>query len=294
RPDGRDGGRAAGITAVRGAGAGMSLRRHPVAGTIAVLVVIFLWSPLLIVAVNSVNRDVLLVSWHGGTTKWYHQAYQNPDVRSGLRTTLTVAALTTALSLALAVSGALWLRRASPRMRRLFDGLTYLRIMLPEVVFAVALFLLFSHFKFPLGTTAIVIGHTVWNSAYATLIVQARVSTLDPALEHAAADLGANAWRTFRRVTLPGLLPGIVAARLLAFTFSFDDVVTSYFLTGASNATLPVVLLSMIRFRITPEINAIGMLVMLFTVSMFAIGFITITRLGRGARRSLALPEGRG
>jgi spermidine/putrescine transport system permease protein len=137
----------------------------------------------------------------------------------------------------------------------------------------------------------VVIGHVVWNSAYATLIIQARVATLDPALEDAASDLGANPWRVFRRVTLPGLLPGIVAAGLLAFTFSFDDVVTSYFLTGAGTAPLPVVLLSMIRFRITPEINAIGMLVMLFTVSMFAIGFIAVTQMGRGARKALALPE---
>jgi ABC-type spermidine/putrescine transport system permease subunit II len=158
---------------------------------------------------------------------------------------------------------------------------------------AVALFLLFSKIKFPLGTTAVVIGHVVWNSAYATLIIQARVVTLDPALEDAAADLGANPWRVFRRVTFPGLLPGIVAAGLLVFTFSFDDVVTSYFLTGSGTAPLPVVLLSMIRFRITPEINAIGMLVMLFTVSMFAIGFIAVTQMGRGARRALALPEGR-
>jgi spermidine/putrescine transport system permease protein len=269
----------------------MNVRRHPFSAVVALAVIVFLWAPLVIVALNSVNSDVLLASWKGGTTTWYRQAFDNQDVRSGLRQTLTVAAATTVLSLVLAVTAALWWRRASARMRRLFDGLTYLRIMLPEVVFAVALFLLFSRLKFPLGTTAIVIGHTVWNSAYATLIVQARVSTLDPALEDAAQDLGANPWRTFRRVTVPGLLPGIVAAGLLAFTFSFDDVVTSYFLTGAGTSTLPVVLLSMIRFRITPEINAIGMMVMLFTITMFAIGFIAATNLGRGARKSLALPE---
>jgi spermidine/putrescine transport system permease protein len=98
----------------------------------------------------------------------------------------------------------------------------------------------------------------------------------------------------FRRVTWPGLLPGVVAAGLLAFTFSFDDVVTSSFLTGAGTSPLPVVILSMIRFRITPEINAIGMMVMVFTVVMFALGFVAVTRLGSGARRALTLPEGRG
>jgi spermidine/putrescine transport system permease protein len=158
----------------------------------------------------------------------------------------------------------------------------------------VALFLLFSKIHFQLGTTAVIIGPSVWNSAYATLIIQARTATLDPALEAAAADLGANPWRVFRRVTLPGLAPGILAAGLLAFTFSFDDVVTSSFLTGRDASPLPVVILSMIRFRITPEINAIGMMVMIFTVSMFAIGFVAVSRLGAGARRSLTLPEGDG
>jgi ABC-type spermidine/putrescine transport system permease subunit II len=269
------------------------VRRHLFTAVISLAVIVFLWAPLVIVAINSINSDTLLATWKGATTHWYGDAIHEQSVRSGVRQTMTIALASTAISLVLAVTAALWWRRASPRGRRLFDLLTYLRIMLPEVVFAVALFLLFSKQKFPLGTTAVVIGHTVWNSAYATLIIQARTSTLDPALEDAASDLGANPWRVFRRVTFPGLLPGIVAAGLLAFTFSFDDVVTSYFLTGAGTAPLPVVILSMIRFRITPEINAIGMMVMVFTVAMFAMGFLAVTRLGRGARRTLTLPGGR-
>src|SRR4029077_6786740 len=134
------------------------------------------------------------------------------------------------------------------------------------VVFATALFFLFLKVHFSLGLTAIVIGHTVWNSAYAAIIVQARMAGLDPALEEAAADLGATPWRAFRRVTLAALMPAIIAAGLLAFTFSLDDVVTSYFLQGTSQSPLPIVLLGMIRFRITPEINAVGVFVMLLTV----------------------------
>jgi ABC-type spermidine/putrescine transport system permease subunit II len=263
----------------------MIVRRHLFTASVATAVIVFLWAPLVIVAINSVNRDTLLASWHGATTRWYHQAFSNGTVRSGLRETMTIALASTAISVGLAVTASLWWRRAAPRWRRMFDLLTYLRIMLPEVVFAVALFLLFSKLNFPLGTTAIVIGHTVWNSAYATLILQARVSGLDPALEDAAADLGANPWRVFRRVTLPGLLPAIVAAGLLAFTFSFDDVVTSYFLLGSGTAPLPVVILSMIRFRITPEINAIGMMVMLVTVSLLASAFLLAGGLRRGARQ---------
>ena len=272
----------------------MNIRRHLLTGLISLAVIAFLWAPLVIVAINSINSDTLLASWKGATTHWYGDAFHAQSVRSGLRQTMEIAFVSTTISVMLAVTGTLWWRRASTRGRRLFDALTYLRIMLPEVVFAVALFLLFSKLSFQLGTTAVVIGHVVWSSAYATLIVQARTATLDPALESAAADLGANPWRVFRRVTLPGLMPGILAAGLLTFTFSFDDVVTSYFLTGAGTAPLPVVILSMIRFRITPEINAVGMMVMVFTVAMFAIGFLAVTRLGSGARRALTLPEGRG
>ena len=163
----------------------------------------------------------------------------------------------------------------------------YARIIVPEVVFATALFFLFLRFHFRLGLPAIIIGHSVWNSAYATLIVQARLIGLDPSVEEAAADLGATPWRVFRRVTLISLLPAIIAAGLLAFTFSFDDVVTSYFLQGTSQSPLPIVLLGMIRFRLTPEVNAIGVLVMLFTVALMSLAvtaFATAGRLGRSSR----------
>jgi ABC-type spermidine/putrescine transport system permease subunit II len=264
------------------------LRRHWFSGLISLAVIVGLWAPLVIVAVNSVNKDTLLVSWKGFTTHWYNQAYHNPDVRGGVKETMTIALASTAISLVLAVSASLWWRRAGHRSQRVFDGLTYLRIMLPEVVFAVALFLLFSKIQFPLGTTAVVIGHVVWNSAYATLIIQARVATLDPALEDAAADLGANPWRVFRRVTFPGLRPGIVAAGLLAFTFSFDDVVTSYFLQGTAQSPLPIVLFGLIRFRLTPEVNAIGVLVMLFTVALMSLAVTALPTAGRLGRSNRA------
>jgi len=213
-------------------------------------------------------------------------------VRTGLETTLIIAVASSLLSLLIAVTGALWWRNAGRRARAVYDGLIFARIILPEVVFATALFFLFLKIHFQLGLGAIVIGHTVWNSAYATIIVQARMAGLDPALEEAAADLGATPWRAFRRVTLAALLPAIIAAGLLAFTFSFDDVVTSVFLQGASNSPLPIVLLGMIRFRITPEINAIGLLVMLYTVSIMTMAvlfYATAGSLGRSGRRGTVL-----
>ena len=266
----------------------MNIRRHPLAAGLSGLILAFLWIPLLTVAVNSFNTDSLMAGWGGFTTHWYHLAFSDPNVRAGLETTLVIAIASSLLSLVVAVSGALWWRHAPRRARAVYDGLVYARIILPEVVFATALFFLFLKAHFALGLTAMIIGHTVWNSAYAALIVQARMIGLDPAVEEAAADLGATPWRTFRRVTLVALLPAIIAAGLLAFTFSFDDVVTSVFLQGTANSPLPIVLFGMIRFRITPEINAIGVLVMLFTVTLMSLAvatFATAGAVGRSNRR---------
>jgi spermidine/putrescine transport system permease protein len=267
----------------------VNLRRHPISAVLSALVIAFLWLPLVVVIIGSFDTNALLTTWTGATGRWYHQALNDPNVRSGFETTLIIAVLSALLSLAVALTGALWWRRAPRGARAVYDGLVYSRIVVPEVVFASALFFLFLKIHFTLGLPAIVIGHAVLNSAYSTLIIQARLIGLDPALEEAAADLGATPWRAFRRVTLITLMPAIIAAGLLAFTFSLDDVVTSYFLQGTSQSPLPIVLLGMIRFRITPEINAVGVFVMFLTVALMSAAvavLATAGRVGRSGRRS--------
>jgi spermidine/putrescine transport system permease protein len=267
----------------------VNLRRHPISAGLSALVIAFLWLPLVVVIIGSFDTNALLTTWTGATGRWYHQALNDPNVRSGFETTLIIAVLSALLSLAVALTGALWWRRAPRGARAVYDGLVYSRIVVPEVVFASALFFLFLKIHFTLGLPAIVIGHAVLNSAYSTLIIQARLIGLDPALEEAAADLGATPWRAFRRVTLITLMPAIIAAGLLAFTFSLDDVVTSYFLQGTSQSPLPIVLLGMIRFRITPEINAVGVFVMFLTVALMSAAvavLATAGRVGRSGRRS--------
>ena len=260
----------------------MNLRGHKLVALASLIVVLLLWTPLAMVAVNAVNRNELLTGWSGATWRWFRVAFQDPEVRSGLRLTLVVGALSTAIALPIAVTGALWWRGASKSGRRLYEALILLNVILPEVVFASALFLLFIRAGVPIGLPAIVIGHSVWNAAYAFLIVQARLSALDPALEEAAADLGAPPWQVFRRVTVPALVPGLIAAGLIAFTFSFDDVVTTFFLAGSSGNTLPVVLFGLIRFRVSPEVNAIGVLVMIFTAGVATLGYLLLARVNRG------------
>jgi ABC-type spermidine/putrescine transport system permease subunit II len=265
----------------------VNLRRHRFVAVVSLLTVLFLWAPLAMVAVNAFNRNELLTGWGGGTLRWFADAFGDAQVRDALRQTLVIGILSTALTLPLAVSAVLWWRRASRHARRWFDALVYLNVILPEVVFASAIFLLFVRLHVSTGLGAVVIGHSVWNTAYAFLILQARLSALDPTMEEGAADLGANAWEVFRRVTIPALLPGILVAALIAFTFSFDDVVTSFFLSGSNVDTLPLVLFGLIRFHVTPEINAIGVLVMTFTASMTLVSYLLLSRVGRLRRGTL-------
>lgn len=243
------------------------------------LVLICLYAPIVLVLVYSVNKDPALLHWKGFTWSWYKQAFEDGTVRSDFLTSLEVALLSTAISLVIAITAGLWIRRASRRARRFFDALTYSRIVLPEVVFALGLFILFKKLGIAFGVGAIVLGHVVFNSAYATIIVQARLATMSESLEEAAADLGANRWRVFRRVTLPLLMPAVIVAALLTITFSFDDVIVSQFLGGTSAETLPVLVLGKIRLHVTPEVNAIGAGLMLITlVSFTTAGLITMLR----------------
>jgi ABC-type spermidine/putrescine transport system permease subunit II len=257
-------------------------RKHPVVALIGILGIMFMWLPIAVVVLNSLNGDSTLVHWGGFTATWLRKAVGDPQVRSGLATSLQVGLLTTVVSVIVALTGALWWRRASPLGRRLFDISVYVRLVLPAVVSATALFLIFTRVGVHLGLTTTVIGQSVWDSAFATVILQARVRLLDPAVEEAAADLGAKPASVFFRVTLPGLIPGILAAAVLAFSLSFDDVVTAFFLAGSKVTTLPLLIFGLIRFNVSPEVNAIGTFV---TVLLIAITFLfvwIVSRSGSG------------
>jgi ABC-type spermidine/putrescine transport system permease subunit II len=267
----------------------VKLRLPRPASVITAIVMVCLYAPIVIVLVYSVDKDPLLISWKGFTTQWYSQAFSDPQVRHDLLTSLEVAAMSTAISLVIAISAGLWARGASPRARRIFDAFTYSRIVLPEVVFALGLLVLFSKLHIAFGIGAIVLGHVVFNSAYATVIIQARLASLSTSLEDAAADLGANRWRVFKRVTLPLLLPAVLVAGLLTVSFSFDDVIVSQFLGGNNAEPVSVLLLGMIHLHVTPEVNAIGSALMMITlVSFGTAGLITVMR-PTGAGQLLAL-----
>jgi ABC-type spermidine/putrescine transport system permease subunit II len=262
------------------------LRRLPSFSVIVTGVVLLcIYAPLALVVLNSFNLDEELLSWEGFTLKWYEQAFSNERVVDDLRTSLWVGLIATGIALVVAISAALWIRGASARGGRVMDGVTYSRLILPEVVLAFGLFVVLRLLEVRLGFWTIVVGHVVVYSAYATVVVQARLASISRDLEEAARDLGAPPRRVFGRVTLPLLMPGVIVAGLLVFTFSFDSVVMSQFLGGANAETLPVLVLGMIRTNVTPEVNAIGvgMLIVMF-VSIGIAAAVTAFRPGGGSR----------
>jgi len=257
------------------------LRRHPVVCVVGVLGIAFMWLPILVVVLNSLNGDVYLVQWGGLTLRWFRQAAADQQVISAIVTSLEMALTTAVLSVFVALTGVLWWRKASRRGRQFFNALVYARLVLPEVVLATSLFLVLTRLELPLGMVTAVIGHTVWDSAFATVILQARARLLSEEIEEAGADLGASPISVLFTVTLPSLAPGILAAGVLAFSLSFDDVVTSFFLSGSRLTTLPLLVMGFIRFRVTPEVNAIGALV---TSSMIASTLFVLWLVGRSSR----------
>jgi len=265
----------------------MRVARLAILPTFFALVLAFLYMPIVMVVVNSFNSDATLSGWGGFTTSWWQDVLADDRVRTDFLTSVKIALLSMLFSLAIAITAGLWSRRASVRKRQILDGTTYLRLVLPEVVVAIGLFVLARRLNFPLGVAAVVIAHVVFNSAYATLIIQARLATLSNDLEDAAADLGATPRRVFMRITMPLLAPAIVVAALLTFTFSFDNVISSVFLSGARVEPLPVLLFGLARFHVTASLNAIGAGVMAFTTLFLALCILVLV-IQRGTRGALS------
>lgn len=225
----------------------------------------FLYVPLVIVAVNAFNADPTLAGWGGATTEWVTTVLRDQDFLTALRNSLFLATLSTAFSVAIGTTGAMWLARRGVRARRVLLPLVMVRLVLPEVVLATALLIWLSVLAFPRGVVTAAIGQTVFSAALVTVIVLSRLDGRGRATDEAAEDLYANAWQRSWRVTLPEISPAIAASALLAFTLAFDDVVTPFFLAGSGFLTLPVLVLAKVRFAIGPEVNAIALMMMLVT-----------------------------
>ena len=261
------------------ASGGFSVSRLPGFATIAMMVFLALYVPILTLVVFSFNSEVTMGNWGDFTFSWYQKAWANEDVKDATLRSLTIAGFAAVFSTVLATMAALGTTR-----RARFKGQTFIYVMInqplmvPEIVTAVSLMIVFGIIKTATGIQSLgylVLAHTAFCIPFAYLPIRARLEGMDLSLETAAADLYASPWATFRRVTLPLLWPGILAGFMLAFVVSLDDVVITEFIKSAGQETLPTYMLGRLRRTITPEINAIstvflGLSVVIVTLFFFA------------------------
>ena len=233
------------------------------------LLLVFLYLPLVVLITLSFNdAQRAIVSWQGFTTRWYGEVFASPELLGALGTTLLIAAVATAISVILGTLLAFGLERHT--RSSVLDSTVYFPLLVPDIVLAIALLVFFSLIRFPLGPISIIIAHAVWGTAFAAAIVRTRLRGFDRSIEEASLDLGVKEAPTFMRITLPVILPGIVAAALVVFTLSVDEFVIAYF-TAGQTTTFPIQVYSMIRFGVTPAINAVATLLIGFSMALIFI-----------------------
>src|SRR6266545_1033731 len=238
-------------------------------------VYVFLFAPIVLLVLFSFNANRYgTFPFTGWTMHWYGQVFGDYQIRDALTTTLKIAAEVTVVSTVVGTAAAFPLVRSRlPFRNGIRIGMT-LPIMIPGLLIGISLLILFtSVFKWQLSPQTAVIGQSVYTTPFVLLLVAARLQGFDPALERAAADLGANAFRRLRYVVLPLIMPAVFAGALFAFTLSLDEFIITLFLIGAHN-TLPIYIYTQVKFGITPEVNALASLLLAASLSLMALALV--------------------
>ncbi|MEP7136632.1 MAG: ABC transporter permease [Chloroflexota bacterium] len=268
-------------------------RRSPFVLTAASLVYFFLYAPIIVLVLYSFNASRANVTFEGfipkfsdrvvmegslvksspcGPFHWFCELGKNKDVGSAARNTLTVAFIATIVSTVIGTMAALAMQRYDFKLKPFSQLSLYIPIVIPEIVMGIGILTLFSQLfgvlnnalgltgasRLSLGLGTVIVSHIAFMVPFVTLVVQARLQGFDKSYEEAAMDLGANEWITFRRVTLPMILPGVLSGALLAFTLSLDDFVITFFTNGPGSTTLPIYVYGLLRRIITPQVNALS------------------------------------
>ncbi len=244
------------------------------------LVYLFFYAPIFVLIFYSFNDNRRVGVWTEPSLRWYGEMFKNDDVMRSLRNSLIVAAVATVVSTVVGTAAALSLERYRFRGQRSFDALLYLPIIIPDVTMAVMMLLFFVQAfdiaagafgaRLQLGLGSISLSHIAFNISFVAVVVRARLAQMNTDLEEAAADLYATRWNTFRRVTLPLIMPGVAGGALLALTLSLDDVVVTSFVTGPGSTTLPVYVFGLVRRGVSPLINAVSTLMLVASMVLVA------------------------
>jgi spermidine/putrescine transport system permease protein len=267
------------------------LRRWPIR-TWLVLVSVYLYAPLITLMVFSFNNSRRNIVWRGFTLDYYVQVLQDTDLLTAFGNSLTIAAISTMVSVALGALTALTLWRFRFPGKAALEGALALPIVVPEICMGVAMLVFFTQIMpwptslpWPLNLGAIIISHISFSFSFVAIVIRARLASFNRELEEAAKDLGASEWRIFRDILIPHMSPGLVAGGLLAFTLSLDDFVITFFTSGPDTTTFPVKVYSMVRFSVTPEVNAASTILIVITV---ALTFLALRLQGSDVARNAA------
>jgi len=239
----------------------------------------FLYAPLAFLIAFSFNESRRNLRWTGFTLDWYRRVFADDELLSAFANSLTLAAVSTLVSVMLGALVAVALWRFRFPIKPAFEGVLAMPIVVPEICMGVAMMVFFSRvlpwpadLPWPLDLGAITVAHVTFSFPFVAVIVRARLASFNWELEEAARDLGAGEGRIFRDILVPHMAPALIAGALLAFTLSLDDFVITFFTSGPDTVTFPVKVYAMVRFSVTPEVNAASTLLVALTVILTAIG----------------------
>ncbi|MEG0804810.1 MAG: ABC transporter permease [Lachnospiraceae bacterium] len=230
------------------------------------LVYIFLYLPIAVVIAFSFNTSKHNIIFEGFTFKWYGEMFSNVLLMQAFQNTLIVAGVSTAVAVIIGTLCAVGLNRFEFKLKSLVSSTLYIPIVIPELVFAIAMLILFSSLNVTMNLFTLILSHVTFSMPFVVITVRSRMAGFDRSVEEAARDLGANEVHTFFRVTLPMIAPGVISGAMLALTLSLDDVVVSFFTAGAESQTLPLRILGMVKKGVSPDVNALSTLMILGTV----------------------------
>jgi spermidine/putrescine transport system permease protein len=228
----------------------------------------FLYIPLLIVVVYSFNNSRLNAEWVGFTLDWYDKLFSDEEMLTAAGNSLGIALIASLVSTVLGTMAGVAMYRYK---LRLLPILVLTPIAIPEILMGVSLLIFFVLLNFTLGLVSVALAHIAFCIGFVAIVVRARLAGMDESLTEAARDCGATPWNAFRYVTLPLIMPGVIAGALMAFTLSIDDFVITFFTAGAGTVTLPLQIYSMIKIAVTPEVNAVSTLLMLLTLALIIV-----------------------
>lgn len=244
-----------------------SITDYPGAKSITILCLLFLYTPLIVISLYSFNSLRSITTWGGFTFDWYIKAFNNPAIQSATMNSLIIATLASTIATLIALAAAMGLLRGRPlKGQQVVVGIINIPLLLPEIVVAVASLIFFIAIDMTLGLGTVLIAHIVFCIPFAYLPISTRLKDIKMSFDEAAYDLYASRWQSFRYVTLPMAMPGIISGMMLAFVVSLDDFIVANMVAGPGASTLPMTIYSMLRIGLTPEINAISTLLLLTSI----------------------------